>query len=93
MLPRHLTGALQAATAASPVVTLTGPRQSGKTTLVRATFPDHRYPSLEAPDERAGALAWWTALPGNPNRGGVLVHGGSERFESRGFLVLPWLLQ
>ncbi len=57
MLPRHLTGALQAAAAANPVVTLTGPRQSGKTTLVRATFPAHRYLSLEAPDERARALA------------------------------------
>ena len=57
MLPRHLTGALQAAAAANPVVTLTGPRQSGKTTLVRATFPAHRYLSLEAPDERTRALA------------------------------------
>ena len=57
MLPRHLTGALRAAAAENPVVTLTGPRQSGKTTLVRATFPAHRYLSLEAPDERARALA------------------------------------
>ena len=57
MLPRHLTGALRAAAAANPVVTLTGPRQSGKTTLVRAAFPAHRYLSLEAPDERARALA------------------------------------
>ena len=57
MLSRHLTGALQAAAASNPVVTLTGPRQSGKTTLVRATFPAHRYLSLEAPDERARALA------------------------------------
>jgi len=30
-----------------PVVALTGPRQSGKTTLRRATFPDHAYVSLE----------------------------------------------
>ena len=57
MLPRHLTGALRAAAASNPVVTLTGPRQSGRTTLVRATFPAHRYRSLEAPDERARALA------------------------------------
>lgn len=33
-----------------PVVLLTGPRQSGKTTLVRATFPEHRYLSLEDGD-------------------------------------------
>jgi len=33
-----------------PVVTVTGPRQSGKTTLCRAVFPDKPYVSLEAPD-------------------------------------------
>ncbi len=35
-----------------PVITLTGPRQSGKTTLARATFPAHRYVSLEQVDQR-----------------------------------------
>lgn len=35
-----------------PVVRVTGPRQAGKTTLCRATFPQHRYISLEAPDIR-----------------------------------------
>lgn len=35
-----------------PVLTITGPRQSGKTTLARATFPGKRYVSLENPDER-----------------------------------------
>ena len=39
-----------------PVVTLTGPRQSGKTTLVRAAFPKLSYVSLEDPDVRARAL-------------------------------------
>lgn len=38
-----------------PVVTLLGPRQSGKTTLVRHLFPDKPYASLENPDERAFA--------------------------------------
>jgi len=33
-----------------PVVTLTGPRQSGKTTLCRMAFPEKQYFSLEAPD-------------------------------------------
>ena len=56
MLRRHLTEALCAAAALNPVVTLTGPRQSGKTTLVRALFPDHLYLSLEAPDLRARAI-------------------------------------
>ncbi len=35
-----------------PFVTVTGPRQSGKTTLCRATFPNLRYANLEAPDQR-----------------------------------------
>lgn len=35
-----------------PVVTITGPRQSGKTTLARTAFPQHVYTSLETPSER-----------------------------------------
>ncbi len=38
-----------------PVLTLTGPRQSGKTTLARATFSSHRYVSLEQVDQRGFA--------------------------------------
>ncbi|MFZ3158351.1 MAG: AAA family ATPase [Smithella sp.] len=38
-----------------PVVTLTGPRQSGKTTLCRKVFPDMAYANLEIPDVRAHA--------------------------------------
>lgn len=56
MFRRHLASALEAAAAANPVVTLTGPRQSGKTTLVRALFPSHRYLSLERPDVRLRAV-------------------------------------
>ena len=35
-----------------PVVTITGPRQSGKTTLVRNAFPRHSYVNLEDPETR-----------------------------------------
>jgi hypothetical protein len=35
-----------------PVVTLTGPRQSGKSTLLKSTFPTYKYVSLEDPDLR-----------------------------------------
>jgi predicted AAA+ superfamily ATPase len=35
-----------------PVVTLTGPRQSGKTTLCRQAFPRKAYANLENPDTR-----------------------------------------
>ena len=56
MIPRTLAKALRRAARRFPVISLTGPRQSGKTTLVRATFPGHEYVSLELPDERAFAL-------------------------------------
>lgn len=39
-----------------PVVTLTGPRQSGKTTLARMVFPEKPYATLEDPDVRRFAL-------------------------------------
>lgn len=35
-----------------PVVTITGPRQSGKSTLLRNSFPTYNYISLEDPDVR-----------------------------------------
>ena len=35
-----------------PIVTLTGPRQSGKSTLLRNSFQDYEYVSLEDPDMR-----------------------------------------
>lgn len=38
-----------------PIVTLTGPRQSGKTTLAKSIFPDSPYVSLEDPDMRMAA--------------------------------------
>jgi hypothetical protein len=55
MIARHLSKTLRTAARDYPVVTVTGPRQSGKTTLVRATFPRHSYASLEDPDARAFA--------------------------------------
>jgi len=52
MIPRHLEPTLHKAARQYPVVSLTGPRQSGKTTLVREAFPRHQYASLEIPDQR-----------------------------------------
>lgn len=40
-----------------PVVVLTGPRQSGKTTLARNTLPGYAYVSLEDPDVRQRVAA------------------------------------
>lgn len=40
-----------------PVLTLTGPRQSGKTTLARSVFPDAEYVNLGDPEMHALALS------------------------------------
>lgn len=56
MIQRTLATKLKRAAGRFPVVTLTGPRQSGKTTLVRTLFQSHAYASLEAPDQRTFAL-------------------------------------
>ena len=53
MIPRQLTPKLLQLAQAFPVITLTGPRQAGKSTLVRAAFPALPYVSLEDPDVRA----------------------------------------
>lgn len=55
MIPRLLSPTLRRLAASFPIVAITGPRQSGKTTLSRAIFADKPYVSLEDPTERAFA--------------------------------------
>jgi hypothetical protein len=52
MIPRFLQDYLCRDAGYYPVLTLTGPRQSGKTTLARASFPDYEYVTLEATEPR-----------------------------------------
>lgn len=52
MIHRTLQATLEHYAAKYPVVTLTGPRQSGKSTLLRHTFPEYEYISLEDLDMR-----------------------------------------
>ena len=49
-IPRITRDRLLAAARQQVVVGVTGPRQAGKTTLVRACFPDHAYLNLEDPE-------------------------------------------
>lgn len=52
MIPRNLEPVLSRLAAQMPAVAVTGPRQSGKTTLCRAAFPSLEYVSLEPLDVR-----------------------------------------
>jgi uncharacterized protein len=54
-IPRVATQAARERLAGFPILTITGPRQSGKTTLSRLLAPDLPYLSLEDPDTRAFA--------------------------------------
>ena len=56
MIYRKLTATLQRLAKTFPVIAITGPRQSGKTTLVKAVFADKPYITLEDPAERAFAF-------------------------------------
>lgn len=51
MLHRSLTDTLLRLAQSFPIVAITGPRQSGKTTLARAVFADKPYVTLENPAE------------------------------------------
>ena len=54
-IERHITPRLKSLAAQFPVVTVLGPRQSGKTTLVREVFSSHTYLNLEDAITRAEA--------------------------------------
>lgn len=52
MIPRTAKIAALKLAAGFPILALTGPRQSGKTTLAQSLFPDRDYVSLEDPEQR-----------------------------------------
>ena len=52
MIPRHLQQELQTQLSEYPIVTIVGPRQAGKTTLVRSALPDYTYVNMENPEIR-----------------------------------------
>jgi len=55
MIPRDAEQLVHRLARGFPMVAVTGPRQSGKTTLVRNLFPDRPYVSLEDPEQREAA--------------------------------------
>ena len=55
MIPRAIEPPLRRLAAQFPVITITGPRQSGKTTLARNYFKEFDYVNLEEPETRAYA--------------------------------------
>lgn len=72
MITRKITEELVQSAAEYPVITVLGPRQSGKTTLVRMTFQKKRYYSLEDPDVRFAAEADPRGFLGRMKDGGIL---------------------
>lgn len=72
MIERCMTAELVRCAAEYPVVTILGPRQSGKTTLARMTFPDKLYFSLEDPDVRMAAESDPRGFLGQMEGGGIL---------------------
>ncbi|OFY42441.1 MAG: hypothetical protein A2Z69_03520 [Bacteroidetes bacterium RBG_13_44_24] len=52
MIERHISGHLKKMMRKFPVVSLTGPRQSGKTTLLQNVFSNYKYYNLERLDIR-----------------------------------------
>ena len=73
MIDRHITPHLRKLSSQYPAMTLIGPRQSGKTTLVKALFPNKPYVTLEDPDQRRFAT--------DDPRGFLLQYAGGAIFD------------
>ena len=56
LIPRQLKAELRRLLGEYPIVTVLGPRQAGKTTLVRTSLKDYEYHNLEDPETRQFAL-------------------------------------
>jgi hypothetical protein len=87
MISRTLSPAFLARAAMYPVLTLTGPRQSGKTTLCRMLFPEKPYLSSEF-------FQHLLSLNQGLGQGAVaasrLVYGGDSVSSRSGVEVWPW---
>ena len=73
MIPRAILPEFHTLLGEYPVVTVLGPRQAGKTTLVREALPHYKYVSLEDPDTKEHAIE-------NP-RGFLKTYSGQTIFD------------
>lgn len=55
MINREIVDAIKNLSSKYPILAITGPRQSGKTTLLKSMFPNYQYVNLENPDMRSFA--------------------------------------
>ncbi len=100
MITRDISEELARCASEYPVVTILGPRQSGKTTLARMTFPDKPYYTLEDPDIRMAAEADPRGFLDQLGDGGILdevqrlpallsyIQGMVDRSRKRGRFIL-----
>ena len=57
MIKRTLMDVIRKMARKMPIISITGPRKSGKTTLARQCFPDYEYVNLDSPDVLEDAMS------------------------------------
>lgn len=72
MIQREIGNKILLAKDKMPVICVTGPRQSGKTTLVKYLFPDYKYYNLEFPEHRQFAQTDVVGFLSNIERGIII---------------------
>src|SRR5580698_5784050 len=80
MITREIESRLKALAKQFPAIVLTGPRQSGKSTLCQRAYSGLPYVTLESPDVRAFAIEDHRGFLGQVPEGAVLdeIHNGPE---------------
>jgi predicted AAA+ superfamily ATPase len=57
MIEREISAKIKLMASKMPIISIAGPRQSGKTTLAKMCFPDYKYANLENPDTMEEAMS------------------------------------